>query len=59
MQYKSKLENQRNEYRNINSQANYYAEQVSSVLGSVNSIKNEVNSLSSQQGNLQAELNRL
>ena len=58
-QYKSKLENQRNEYRNINSQANYYAEQVSSVLGSVNSIKNEVNSLSSQQGNLQAELNRL
>ena len=58
-QYKSKLENQRNEYRNINSQANYYAEQVSSVLGSVNSIKNEVNSLSSQQGSLQAELNRL
>ena len=58
-QYKSKLENQRNEYRNINSQANYYAEQVSLVLGSVNSIKNEVNSLSSQQGSLQAELNRL
>ena len=58
-QYKSKLENQRNEYRNINSQANYYAEQVSSVLGSVNSIKNEVNSLSSQKGSLQAELNRL
>ena len=58
-QYKSKLENQRNEYRNINSQANYYAEQVSSVLNGVNSIKNEVNSLSSQQGNLQAELNRL
>ena len=58
-QYKSKLENQRNEYRNINSQVNYYSQQVSSVLGSVNAIKNEVNSLSSQQGNLQAELNRL
>ena len=58
-QYKSKLENQRNEYRNLNSQANYYTQQVSSVLNGVNSIKNEVNSLSSQQGNLQAELNRL
>ena len=58
-QYKSKLENQRNEYRNINSQVNYYSQQVSSVLGSVNTIKNEVNSLSSQQSNLQAELNRL
>ena len=58
-QYKSRLESQLNEHRNLNSQANYYAQQVSLALSGVNSIKNEVNSLSSQQGNLQAELNRL
>ena len=58
-QYKSRLESQLNEHRNLNSQANYYAQQVSLALSGVNSIKNEVNSLSSQQGSLQAELNRL
>ena len=55
-QYKSRLESQLNEHRNLNSQANYYAQQVSLALSGVNSIKNEVNSLSSQQGSLQAEL---